>query len=128
MKNLFILLNHTINNDQKQSAINNGIENFIALPPKLQNIWHNIPPMQEKLYPLLSPVRQWLCKKASPGDFILIQGDFGATYLMVKFAFEQSLVPVYATTKRNAVEKRLDDGSIKMEHIFNFCRFRKYGI
>ncbi len=104
-----------------------GVDHFIPLPSDLQQIWQGIPPMQEQLYPFLSPVRQWLETKAKPKDFILIQGDFGATYLMVNFAIEKNLVPVYATTKRNAVEKTLDDGSIKMEHIFSFCRFRRYG-
>jgi hypothetical protein len=127
MKNLFILLNHKLNESQRQNAIKNGIENFIVLPPDLQEIWQGIPPMQEKLVPVLAPVRQWISEKASPGDFVLVQGDFGATYLMVNFAFEKGLVPVYATTKRNAVERHLDDGTIKMEHIFSFCMFRKYG-
>ncbi len=127
MKNLFILLNHKLNGQQRQEARKNGIENFIALPPDLQKIWQGIPPMKKKVYPLLSPVRQWISENASSGDFILIQGDFGATFLMVNFAFEKKLIPVYATTVRNAVEKHLDNGSIKMEHIFSFCMFRKYG-
>ncbi len=127
MKNLFILLNHTLNNQQKQHARQKGIEKFIALPPDLQKIWHNIPPMQDELYSLLTPIRQWISENASSGDFVLVQGDFGATFLMVKFAFEKKLIPVYATTVRNAVEKQLDDGSVSMEHIFNFCMFRKYG-
>ena len=61
------------------------------------------------------------------GDYALIQGDFGACYIMVNFAFEQGLIPIYSTTVREAIEEPKDDGSVKLVHQFNHQIFRRYG-
>jgi len=60
-------------------------------------------------------------------DYVLIQGDFGACYIIVNFAFEIGLIPIYSTTRRAAVEKHENDGSVKLIHQFNHQMFRKYG-
>lgn len=60
----------------------------------------------------LRPVFDWLLKEARPGDYLLVQGDFGAIYLTVSFALPHELVPVYATTERKTVEVRLPDGTV----------------
>jgi hypothetical protein len=46
---------------------------------------------------------------------------------MVVHAFSMGLVPVYATTQRQAREKKMPDGSVQMSHVFRFKRFRIYG-
>jgi hypothetical protein len=56
------------------------------------------------------------------------QGDFGATYLMVRFALEQGLIPIYATTRRKAREESQADGAVKLTHHFQHQTFRKYGV
>ncbi|MEA3280185.1 MAG: CRISPR-associated protein Csx20, partial [Thermodesulfobacteriota bacterium] len=61
-------------------------------------------------------------------DYVLIQGDFGACYIMVRFAFEKGFVPVYSTTRREAVEKQQSDGAVKLVHQFKHQVFRKYGV
>jgi hypothetical protein len=127
MTKLFILLNHDINDLQKQDADKNGIKDFIHLPSDLKKIWENLPPDMGKLDPLLKTIKQWLADMALPGDHVLIQGDFGACWLMVKFAFEHRLVPVYSTTERKAVEIRNADGTTQTVRQFKHVIFRKYG-
>ncbi|HAY20616.1 MAG TPA: hypothetical protein DCY27_00280, partial [Desulfobacterales bacterium] len=86
-----------------------------------------IPPDLLELTGYLKPICSWLVGQATPGDYVLIQGDFGATYLMVRFALEHGLIPVYATTSRQALEEHLPDGTVKLLHYFQHQMFRRYG-
>ncbi len=127
MADLFILLNHSINEIQKKDARNIGVKNFIVLPSELQKIWQNISPEETRLAPFLTPVKQWLSEVAIPGDFVLIQGDFGACWLMVNFSFQKKLIPLYSTTERKVIEIENKDGSIQTIRQFKHVMFRKYG-
>ncbi|MFH0824780.1 MAG: CRISPR-associated protein Csx20, partial [Pseudomonadota bacterium] len=116
---LFLIFNHTITEAQRNDARNTlGVEAIVELPPHLQTLWSNIPADMPELTSYLEPLRDRLKDRGKAGDFVLIQGDFGATYLMVRFALEQGLVPVYSTTKRRALEELLPDGSVKLVHNF----------
>lgn len=126
---LLLLFNHTPTElqltDARQSLF---IDNIVSLPPELFSVWSSLPPDAEKILDYLKPIRNWVEALSKPGDFILIQGDFGATYLMVQFAFERGLIPVYSTTGREALEKHAEDGTVKLIHNFRHIRFRKYGV
>jgi hypothetical protein len=127
-KSMYLLFSHQLTPDQQQSAENSfGVNRFINPPEWVQTIWSQIPPDAERLEQILLPVKTWLEKHAIKEDMVLIQGDFGATFLMVNHAISLELVPVYATTERQAKEKKMPDGRIKMFHVFNFRRFRMYG-
>jgi hypothetical protein len=41
----------------------------------------------------------------SPCDHALIQGDFRACWLMVRFCFENGFIPIYAAALRDAMEE-----------------------
>ena len=128
MISMAILLNHTISEHQKRSAEDHfKVNRFIYLPPDLKQKWGNIPPDLESIDHFLGPIKKWIENKTGKNDYILIQGDFGASYLMVEFTFKHQLIPVYATSERRAFESVQEDGTVKMEHVFKFCRFRRYG-
>lgn len=99
MKTLFFLFNHTPTDEQVEDA----------------RISH------------LQPVTSWLEAEAVKGDHVLIQGDGGAVYLLLRFAFKKGLIAIYSTTERRAREEQLADGSVKMSHFFSHVRFREYG-
>jgi hypothetical protein len=103
------------------------VERIVDLPEGLKALWNQVPPDLPGISEYLKPVRSWLAENARPGDYVLIQGDFGATYLMVEFAFEKGLVPIYSTSKREATEEHAEDGSVKLSHRFEHQRFRRYG-
>ena len=127
-KTLFLLFNHVFTPDQQTDATRSlNIGRVVSLPTDLQELWSAIPPDVDELAPILAPIKSWLLLEANPNDFVLIQGDFGATYLMVNFAFENGLLPVYATTERQAEEIQQPDGSIILTHHFCHRRFRVYG-
>jgi hypothetical protein len=107
--NLYLLLSHNLTPEQIQDAQENWqVKNFVALPEHLQTLY------------------DWLKQNCQKGDLILIQGDFGATYLMVQYAWQAQLIPLYSTTKRNVQERILPDGSVHTERFFVHQRFRIY--
>ncbi len=126
---LFLIFNHTFTSIQIADAHNNlGVDSIIEMPDHLKNLWSNIPPESSGVYDFLQPIRRWIKKRARKNDYILIQGDFGACYLMVNFSFETGLIPVYSTTSRVVEEQLHPDGSIQLKHRFKHQIFRKYGL
>jgi hypothetical protein len=125
---LFLLFNHQITAAQEVDARKSLAVSAIVEPPEeIKTIWRRLPPERPTIKGYLEPVKSWLSAKAASGDYVLVQGDFGATYLMVRFAYDLGLTPIYSTTERRAVEEKQSDGTIKLMHSFKHCRFRKYG-
>lgn len=125
---LILLFNHQLTPDQERDARENlGVMRVVEPPEALRELWSNVPPDLPELGPYLEPIKDWLTSHATHGDFVLIQGDFGATCLIVAFAFEKDLVPIYSTTHREATEGLQPDGSLKLTHRFSHKRFRQYG-
>lgn len=123
---MILLFNHTLTNAQKEDALSSlDVKEFIPLPKELQHTWSNIPTDVASLLMLLSPIREFITKEAKKGEYILIQGDFGATYAMVEFSKSLGLIPIYATTKREVIETKQGDKVVK-KSIFKHERFRKY--
>lgn len=73
----------------------------------------------------VQPIKEWLERKINEGDYILIQGDFGMTYQLVKWAFSKNCRPIYATSKREVVEIRNKE-KIITNRVFKHVRFRFY--
>jgi hypothetical protein len=126
-KTLFLIFNHELTAPQREDAATSlGVQRFVDLPPELNSLWATVPPALERLMDYLEPLKRWLAKEAKRGDCILIQGDFGAAFVMVNVAFAMNLVPVYSTTDRLATEARNGDGSVKTTHLIRHVAFRKY--
>lgn len=126
MKKMILLFSHKITPPQIADAHNSfGVEKFIALDDNLQQIWSNIPADLEDLVEYLKPIRDFLIKQIEVDDVVLIQGDFGATCAMASFVKSIGGVAVYATTKRDVVEKEID-GKIVKTSVFEHVRFRRF--
>lgn len=127
MPTLHLLFSHTLTEEQKKDAQKNlGIETFVSLPDELQKQFSAVPPDLKNLKAYLKPFKKWIAKKVKKGDYLLIQGDFGVTYKLVRFAKKQNAIPVYATTERKSVDEKQADGSIVTKRVFKHCLFRKY--
>ena len=123
MKKMFILISHNLTPEQEEDAKRDRqVDEFIYVK---NSIWQNIPPENEKISNLLNEIKESILKDAKKGDLLLVQGDFGATYIMVNFAFQNGLVPIYATSKREVVEIKKDE-NITTIRKFRHIRFREY--
>lgn len=126
---LFLIFNHNITSVQETDARGSlGAQRIIDMSGDLKEVWAQILPDMESIDDYLFPVKDWLAQNSIINDYVLIQGDFGACYIMVNFAFEIGLIPVYSTTERKAVEEHDDDGTIKLVHHFRHQKFRKYEV
>lgn len=124
---LHLLFNHTLTPKQETDAFESlAIGNITYFPDELLGIWKSIPPEEQHIKKMLSSIYVYLKQSCQKGDYILIQGDAGATYLLVQEAFTLGLIPVYATTKRISVEKMIDAKQVKTS-VFEHSIFRKYG-
>jgi hypothetical protein len=128
MPNLILLFNHRLTAEQAEDArCSLGVRQFIELPEDLRKLWQQVPASLGRIKEYLEPLARWLQETSTSGDYVLIQGDFGATYLTIRLALELNLVPVYATTTREAVETVLADGTIQKTQRFRHVMFRRYG-
>lgn len=109
-----ILLSHKITQEQKDAVKHDlHVANIIHLPENLQSLWGNIPPEPETIKDALSPLFLWLKENATHGDYALIQGDMGATYQMINYAFSLGIHPRYTTTKRVSIREENNDGTLQ---------------
>lgn len=126
MKQLFLYFSHKLTQEQIDDAKKSlGVVEFIYLPENLQKLWSNVPPELKDLNSYLAPLKDFLKQHANSGDFVLIQGDFGASYQIINFAKSLELVPIYSTTKRDAIEKLIDGKVVKVSQ-YKHIIFRKY--
>jgi len=124
---LFLIFNHKLSEIQKEDARSSlGVHRIINLPGDLDQIWRQIPPDLIEIDNCLKSIKTWLSDQAAESDYVLIQGDFGATFILVNFTFEKGLIPIYSTSNREAVEEQQEDGSVKLSHRFRHQRFRRY--
>jgi hypothetical protein len=127
MPKLFLIFSHKLTDQQVKDAEDTlDISEFVYLPEELQAQWSNINPYGDLPKELFDNLKEWLIENAESGDYTLIQGDFGATYITVNMAFELGLIPVYATTERISKEIANQNGEIERKQIFKHVCYREY--
>ena len=129
VKQVFLLFSHQLTPPQIEELENKfGVDKIVYLPEELQNIWSNIPPELPTIKTHLQDVLSWLKENSNPGDLVLVQGEVGAVFIVVNFCIKEGLNPIYATTKREVSEEKLDDGTIQVNRKFSHVRFRQFEI
>lgn len=125
-KRLLLIFSHKLTEKQKQEAIERfNISEFIELNDELLRRWSNVPPDSDDLKEYLKDIIKWIDHYGNPGDYALVQGDFGATNLIVDYCFSKGLIPIYATTDRKIIEEKSGE-KVKLVREFEHVMFRKY--
>lgn len=125
-KRMFLIFSHRLTDMQKHQAETElGIEDFVYLPENLSQKWSNVPPDIETLDEYLYDLLVWLDENSSEGDYVLVQGDYGATFMVVTYCLKRKLIPVYATTRR-VVRERNEGGKVITVREFEHVDFRRY--
>ena len=123
MKILFTLMNHTLTSEQEEDARKNlNVDKFINIADAM---WSDIDPSDKSVIKFVETYKNKLKKQAKVGDVLLLQGDFGATYNMIRFAKNMGLIAVYATTNR-IVSEQVENGKVVIKREFKHARFREY--
>lgn len=127
MHKLGIILSHRLTDKQIEDAKKTlNITEFIYLPDDLQQLWSNIPPEMPSIKNYLYKIFTWIEMTFSKSDAIIVQGDFGAVYLIVSLCKQKGLRVVYSTTKRNTEEIHNSDGTVDTMRTFEHVIFRDY--
>jgi uncharacterized protein MJ1673 len=123
MKTFFTLINHTLTSEQEEDARKNlNVDKFINITDAM---WSDIDPSEKSVIKFVEAYKDKLKKQAKVGDILLVQGDFGATYNMIRFAKNMGLIAVYATTNR-IVSEQVENGKVVIKREFKHARFREY--
>ena len=123
MKILFMLMNHALTREQEEDARKNlNVDKFINIADAS---WSDIDPSEKSIIKFVEVYKDKLRSQAKAGDILLVQGDFGATYNMIRFAKNMGLIAVYATTNRIASEQ-VENGKVVIKREFKHARFREY--
>ena len=104
------------------------IDTFIYLPDELQQSWSSIDPFSPSLKVDAQRFKTFLAQHATSHDIVLIQGDFGLTYIIVNFCKQKGIKAIYATTARKVETEKNDQGEIKKITKFKHVQFREYGV
>jgi len=125
-KKMLLILSHKLVPKQEEEARQRfGISKFLPMPNELHNKWSNIPPELEDLRDYLNDILEWIDLNAQEGDYALIQGDYGATFIAVNHCLAKGIIPVYSTTHRIVREEKNEDKVISVRE-FEHVILRKY--
>lgn len=126
MKKFIVLMSHDMSELQKKDAYESlKINDIVEAPNNIKKIWSNINPIGELDLSKLDIVISWIDSISQDGDYVLVQGEFGATFYIVDYCFKSNLIPVYATTKRQ-VEEIIEDDRVLTNRIFIHQGYRNY--
>ncbi len=126
---MILLFSHLLTNSQIQWARESlKVSDFISMPEELKTQWAAIDPSVEDLIGIAGPFQDWLKSATVPGDFILVMGEWGTTYLLVQWCFKNDRIPVHVTGPRNVAEESVTEKGIKNTRFIKPVLFRKYQI
>ena len=126
LKKMFLIFFHELTYFKKNAIENSGVDEFVFLPDNLKIQQSDISPYDDNLTFCLQDLISWLKINARKSDYVLVQGDFGATFLIVDFCLKNDLIPIYSTTKREVITEIKNGENIKVSRLFTHVRFRKY--
>ncbi|MCR4938720.1 MAG: hypothetical protein K5930_01265 [Treponemataceae bacterium] len=121
----YCLLNHELTeNQEKELSSKYNCTKIIYPAEELKAAWSQIPAVDRIDRNVIRSVTDWL-DGAEKGDVLIIQGEFGSTFMIVDYALRKELIPLHAVTKRVATEKR-DGEKVQRQYIFEHVCFRPY--
>lgn len=127
-RKMLLIFSHGLTVKQKEDAEKRfGISEFVTLPSELQEKWSNIPPDLEDLRDYLRDILEWINAYGQKGDYALVQGDFGVTFITVNYCRSKGIIPLYSTTRRNVNEEK-NGNKVKSLREFEHVMFREYKI
>ncbi len=124
-KKVLLVFSHQLTENQEKELIEGyGVKQIESLPEELQNMWSNVS-IKKDYKENLEKIKKFVKENFGKKDIILIQGNWGYTYNLVKWSIENGLIPVYSYTERN-VEEIKDGENVKKISYFKHVKFIEY--
>ena len=124
-KKALLLFSHQLTEKQEKELKEDiKVENIISLPNELQEMWSNVS-IYENYEENIEKIKKFIRNNFNEKDVMLIQGNWGYTYNLVKWSIENEFLPVYSYTERN-VEEIKDGENVKKISYFKHVKFIRY--
>ena len=125
IRKALLVFSHQLTENQKKELIEEySVKKIEKLPDDIQNLWSNVT-IGESYKENLEKIKEYISKNFYIGDILVIQGNWGYTYNLVKWAIENDYLPLYSYTERN-VEEIKDGEDVKKISYFRHVKFLKY--
>ena len=120
-----LLFSHQLTENQEKELVENfKVKKIVSLSSELQEMWSNVS-IKENYKENLEKIKKYIEENFNENDVMLVQGNWGYTYNIVKWSIEKKLVPVYSYTERN-VEEIKDGENVKKISYFKHAKFIEY--
>ena len=120
-----LLFSHQLTENQEKELVENfKVKKIVSLSSELQEIWSNVS-IKENYKENLEKIKKYIEENFNENDVMLVQGNWGYTYNIVKWSIEKKLIPVYSYTERN-VEEIKDGENVKKISYFKHVKFIEY--
>ena len=117
-----LLFSHQLTENQEKELVENfKVKKIVSLSSELQEMWSNVS-IKENYKENMEKIKKYIEENFNENDVMLVQGNWGYTYNIVKWSIEKKLVPVYSYTERN-VEEIKDGENVKKISYFNLVFF-----
>jgi len=124
-KKVLLLFSHQLTENQAKELMEDfEVKKILNLPTELQEMWSNVS-IKENYMENLEKIKKYIENNFSKDDVILVQGNWGYTYNLVKWSIDNDLIPVYSYTERN-VEEIKDEENVKKISYFKHIKFIEY--
>lgn len=120
-----LLFSHQLTENQEKELVENfKVKKIVSLSSELQEMWSNVS-IKENYKENQEKIKKYIEENFNENDVMLVQGNWGYTYNIVKWSIEKRLVPVYSYTERN-VEEIKDGENVKKISYFKHVKFIEY--
>ena len=124
-KKALLLFSHQLTENQAKELIEDfGVKKIVSLASELQEMWSNVS-IKENYMENLEKIKKYIENNFNKDDVMLIQGNWGYTYNLVKWSIENDLIPVYSYTERNVEEIKYGE-NVKKISDFKHIKVIKY--
>ena len=103
---------------------NFGVCEIILPNAEISEKWQAIPTESETEKEIIAPFLGFLLP-VKANDFLVIQGEFGATFAITDWALNRGIIALHSATERIAQEFR-DGEKVFRNYVFEHKCFRKY--
>ena len=125
-KKALLLFSHQLTDNQAKELMEDfGVKKIVSLTSELQEMWSNVSIKENNYMENLEKIKKYIENNFNKDDVMLIQGNWGYTYNLVKWSIDNDLLPVYSYTERN-VEEIKDGENVKKISYFKHIKFIEY--